>query len=213
MIYFSKRLCAALGLSLLAASVSNATPIKLNFDFTDGFTEPGLSTGRIIFDVFVDSTTPDLDGDADAGLFSIDEIRVTGSGLSNEKVIAPDPLFLATFGDNTVGGLSITDGFPDFLLEIGWNGGPGPSSFMTDVNSLLTLSTPSSFAFQDSFFVSELELEFENGDFLILEEGEGSGGILTISAASAVPDVGFTALSLGLSLLGLLSLARIKLRR
>jgi hypothetical protein len=133
-----KKLLMAFALLLGVAGTVHAVPIEMLFDFTDGFEASfngGASapSGQLTFRVMLDNTTPDLDPSGDRGRFAVNSVDLTAPtlGLVDLLVVAPAPLFVDTFtffGGTTAGLTIIGAGFnPD----IGWNGGPAPSTFWT----------------------------------------------------------------------------------
>jgi hypothetical protein len=184
-----KRLLVALAM-VLAVGVGHAqaAPIVMTFDFVGGFNlsfdgGPQAPSGQVIFTLEVESTTPDLDPDADRGRFALTSISVTAAslGIFNDAVIAPTPLFVDTFS----GGLTIIGA--GFNPDIGWNGGPAPSTFMGDINDLTTLPLPTSVAMVSTFFLQTITLN--SGHTLGgTTGGGGPTGIFTAEAATAIPE-------------------------
>lgn len=160
-----KALVAGLVLSVAGMSSAGAAPVSLTFDFTGGFDlsvngGAAAPSGRIVFNALLDSTTPDLAASTDRGHFEIGTLTVTAAalGLLDEFVVAPDPIFVDTF----VGGMTIIgDGFDP---DIGWNGGPAPSTFMSDINDLSTLPLSTVVTMASTFYLGEITLA--NGDTL-----------------------------------------------
>jgi len=199
-------------LFLGVAGTVQAIPIEMLFDFTDGFSASsffdGASTqsgpsGQLTFRVLLDNTTPDLDSARDRGRFAVSSVDLTAPtlGLVNELVVAPAPLFVDTFefsGPST--GLTIIGA--GFNPDIGWNGGPAPSTFMGNINDLTTLRLPTVVGMNSTFFLQTLT--FQNGNTLGASVGtDGPPGMFTATArATAVPEPTTLAL-LGLALAGL----------
>lgn len=193
---FRKLIAAA---AFAFAGLVQAAPITMTFDFSGGFNlsvngGPAQATGALVFSVNLDSSTPDLDASAFRGRFATQSITVTASslGIFNQSVVSPSPLFVDTFS----GGLTIIGN--SFDPDIGWNGGPGPASFMGDINDLDTLPLPTSVAMNSTFFLSTITL----GDGTTLAGSTGGGGptgLFSVAAANGVPEPGALALA-GLAL-------------
>ena len=195
-----KNLFAGLLFSLTLAGAGHAAPIEMIFDFTGGFSASyngaaSAPSGQLTFRVLLDNTTPDLDVTASRGRFAVTSVDLTapGLGLVNEPVVAPAPLFVDTFS----GGLTIIGA--GFNPDIGWNGGPAPSTFMADINNLTTLPLPTVVAMNGTFFLQTLT--FQNADTLAASVG-GGGPQGTFTARAAVPEPTTLAL-LGLALAGI----------
>ncbi len=199
----------ALATALQIGSVQ-AVPIVMDFDFSAGFNLSlngggAAPSGALLFRIVADNTTPDLDPSASRGRFAISSIVVSAAafGIASESVVAPSPLFVDTFS----GGLTIIGA--GFSPDIGWNGGPAPSSFMTDINDLSTLSLPTSVTMNSTFFLQAITLG--NGDTLSGNTG-GGGPDGTFSARlqrGAVPEP----TTLLLSALGLIAVAGVSRRK
>lgn len=186
---------AILALPLTLASVSNAGILNMmTFDFTEGFEGsynggPESGTGRLTFSVTYDTMTPDIEsGFDDFGQFAIESITLSAPGLSlnNELVTSPMPLFIGTFADDQAGGITIFE--PDSGQEFGWNNGPNPQTFMSDINDLSTINLLNPLSFNDPFFIFDSGIEFANGNTLVIEEGEGFTGTFNVQTLSAVPE-------------------------
>lgn len=180
-------LCA-IGLSLgLTAGQAHAAPIVMTFDFTGGFNlsvDGGAAapSGALTFVVNIDNATPDLDASASRGRFTTTSVSLTAPSLGffDELVVAPSPLFVDTFS----GGLTIIGA--SFMPDIGWNGGPSPSTFMADINDLSTLPLPTTVAMNSTFFLNTITLA--SGHTLLGTTG-GSGPTGEFSAtATAAPE-------------------------
>jgi len=162
----NKRIVAlALGLLAAATTPARAALIELTFDFSGGFDvskngAPAAPSGPLVFTVTVDNNTPDVAVLASgAGRFALTSITATAAGLGivNQAVVAPTPLFVDVF-------IGIGISADNFLMELGWNGGPGAGAFMTDVNDLSTLPLPTSLTMTSTYFYGTITLA--NGDTL-----------------------------------------------
>ena len=108
-----KTLLASIAMLFGLSGAAQATLIEMVFDFTGGFSASfnggaNAPTGRLTFRVLVDSTTSDQRADVPyLGDFVAKSVRLTAPvlGLTNELVVAPDPLFILTFGGGPYGAL------------------------------------------------------------------------------------------------------------
>ena len=188
----------------LQISAVQAAPIVMDFDFSAGFNlslngGAAAPSGALLFRIVADNTTPDLDPDPSRGRFAISSIVVSAAafGIASQSVVAPSPLFVDTFS----GGLTIIGA--GFSPDIGWNGGPAPSSFMSDINDLSTLPLPTSVTMSSTFFLQSIGLG--NGDSLSgTTGGGGPDGTFSARAQRGVVPEPTTLL---LSALGLIALA------
>lgn len=198
-----KKLVLGMALLLGVSGASHASTILMLFDFPGGFSASynggaNAPSGPLSFALTVESTTPDLDASAIRGRFALSSIELTAPslGIADEPVVSPSPLYVDTF----INGMTIIGA--GFDPDIGWNGGPAPSSFMSDVNDLSTLPLPFSTATNSTFFLQTITLQ--NGDTLGASTGGGGpDGRFSARAASSVPDGGSTLLLLGLSIFGM----------
>lgn len=185
--------------ALAVAGAAQAAPITMTFDFSGGFDlsvngGAAQASGAVVFTVNLDSSTPDLDPSNTRGRFATQSVMLTASslGIFNQSVVAPSPLFVDTFS----GGLTIIGA--GFDPDIGWNGGPGPASFMGDINDLDTLPLPTAVAMTSTFFLRTITLL----DGTTLEGNTGGGGPtgqFSVAATNRVSEPGALALA-GLSL-------------
>lgn len=188
----SKRVAAlVLALAAAAAIPARAALIELTFDFSGGFSVSknggaAAASGPLVFNLTVDNTTPDLDASADRGRFALSSITLTASslGIVNQAVVSPSPLYVDTF----FSGMTIIG--TGFSPDIGWNGGPAPSTFMADVNNLSTLPLPTSITMTSTFFLQSITLA--NSDTLSASLGRnGPDGTFSARLANTngrVPD-------------------------
>jgi len=179
------------GLMVLALTVMRgeafASPITMTFDFAGGFNlsvngEAAAPSGPLTFLLGLDNTTPDLDASATRGRFALTSIVLTAPslGFTNTAVIAPSPMFVDTFS----GGMTIIGS--GFNPDIGWNGGPGPSTFMGNINDLTTLPLPTVITMNSTFFLGTITLA--GGTTLTgTTGGSGPRGTFSAAAATAVP--------------------------
>ncbi len=183
-----RKLMLALVAMLGIAATSQAAPIVMQMGFPGGF---NLSvnggafapSGPLTFTLTADNTTPDLDPSPTRGRFALTSITLTAPslGISNQAVVSPSPLFLDTFS----GGLTLIGA--GFNPDIGWNGGPAPATFMSNINDLSTLSLPTFISPTNStFFLQTITLS--SGTTLRGTTG-GGGPPGTFSAnAATVPE-------------------------
>ena len=194
----NKRIVAlALGLLVAATNPARAALIELTFDFSGGFDlskngAPAAPSGALVFTVTVDNTTPDIvPFAAGAGRFALTSITTTAAGLGivNQAVVSPTPLFIETF-EAPLGVAIVGTNFN--LADIGWNGGPAPSSFMSNIKDLSTLLLPTSVTMTSTFFLGSITLA--NGDTLAGNAGAGGpdGTFSARLAANRVPDLSST---------------------
>ena len=178
----------ALVLAVLPVA-AQAAPITMTFDFVGGFNlslDGGAAapSGRVVFTLGLDSTTPDLDPDGGRGRFALTSIVVTAAalGIFDDAVIAPSPLFVDTFS----GGLTIIGA--GFNPDIGWNGGPGPATFMGNINDLTTLPLPTVVPMVSTFFLQTITLQ--SGHTLFGSTGgQGPTGLFTaVAEQTAIPE-------------------------
>lgn len=181
-----------------SATLAQATTLNLQFDFTGGFDlsvndGPEVLSGQITFDVLIEDDTPDLDSSASRGRFEATSITVNAAGLGifDELVVLPDPIFVDTFS----GGLTIIG--EAFNPDIGWNAGPGPDTFMTDINDLSTIALDQAITMTGTFFLEGITLS--SGDTLFGDTG--GGGPSGTFIATEVADVAGVPLPAGLPLL------------
>lgn len=135
---------------------ASAEPIVMELSFPGGFdlsVDGGgfAPSGPLTFTLATDNTTPDLDPDPDRGRFALTSVTLNAPnlGITNEAVVSPSPLFLDTF----FGGLTLIGA--GFIPDIGWNGGPAPDTFMSDINDLSTLPLPTLISPTNSTFFLE----------------------------------------------------------
>lgn len=190
-----KKLIVALAVGLLAAATNpaRAALIELTFGFSGGFSlskngGPAGPSGALVLNLSANNTTPDLDPDGNRGRFALTSISVTAAalGIVNQAVVSPTPLFVDTFESGmTIVGAS-------FNPDIGWNGGPAPSSFMGNINDLSTLPLPTSVTMTSTFFRQTVTLA--NGDTLAGFTGGGgpNGTFSARLAGNRVPDTSST---------------------
>ncbi|WP_165354689.1 hypothetical protein [Tropicimonas sp. IMCC6043] len=182
---------SSLAIALALVPSAEAAILDLEFDFTGGFDlsvngDAAVPSGRIIFNVIVDDTTPDLEAAANVGRFATQSISVTAAslGIFGATVLLPSEIFLSAFEYSGAGGVGFfAEGYDP---DTGWNGGPAPGSFMSDINDLSTLSPGTEVAMASTFLYGTFTLE--DGTTLYGETyNNGPDGLFSVHGEVPLP--------------------------
>lgn len=187
----------AAAVALVPVAPASAAPVQFTQTFTGGFDVsvnggPLTASGPITITGIVDSAALDLNPSLFYGEFALTSATITGAGFTNQPITTPLSLVTFTFGgSDTYFAFQRLGEFNEGIT--GWNGATSAGPFMTDVNSLATLTAlPYTTVGTSTFWYDGLGSNvwtLGNGSTIGANiGGSGPDGTFTISLLAAVPE-------------------------